>query len=212
MSEPESFFARWARLKRVSGVAASSPGEAGVEESVPEAASPNAAAFDPAALPAVESITCGTDIEQFLQPGVPAELTRAALRAAWVADPAIRDFIGIADSQWDFNDPAAMPGFGPLQANESARSCAERTVAQINETPKTIARMAAAAAQPAAETANLPREGQVDNVWLSSGMTEQGLMNVATDRSPPEQGNVISEMEPHPGGLVHGSALPKLAR
>jgi hypothetical protein len=212
MSEPESFLARWARLKQASGVAASSPGEVGVGKSVPEAASPGPAAFDPAALPTIESITCGTDIEQFLQPGVPTELTRAALRAAWVADPAIRDFIGIADSQWDFNDPTAMPGFGPLQANESARSSAERTVARINETPETIARMAGAAAQPAADTANLPREGQVDNVWLSSGMTEQGLMNVATDRPPPEQGNVISEMEQHPGGRVHGSALPKLAR
>jgi TorA maturation chaperone TorD len=35
-----------------------------------------------------------------------------------VTDPAIRDFIGIAESQWDFNDPTAMPGFGPLRAND----------------------------------------------------------------------------------------------
>jgi TorA maturation chaperone TorD len=28
------------------------------------------------------------------------------------------DFIGIAESQWDFNDPTAMPGFGPLRAND----------------------------------------------------------------------------------------------
>jgi hypothetical protein len=212
MSEPESFFARWSRLKRVSGVAASSPGEVGVGESVPGTASPAPAAFDPAALPTIESITRGTDIEQFLQPGVPAELTRAALRAAWVADPAIRDFIGIADSQWDFNDPAAMPGFGPLHANESLRDSVERTLARINETPEPTARMAGAAAQTLADGANLPREGQVDNVWLSSGMTEQGLTNIATDRPPPEPGNIISEREQLPGGRVHGSALPKLAR
>ena len=41
-------------------------------------------------------------------------MTRAALRQAWSSDPAIRDFIGIAENQWDFNDPNAMPGFGPL--------------------------------------------------------------------------------------------------
>ena len=37
------------------------------------------------------SITAATDIRAFLAPGVPAELTRAALRRAWTADPAIRD-------------------------------------------------------------------------------------------------------------------------
>jgi hypothetical protein len=41
-------------------------------------------------------------------------LTRAALRQAWASDPAIRDFVGIAENQWDFNDPTAMPGFGPM--------------------------------------------------------------------------------------------------
>ena len=45
---------------------------------------------------------------------MPAELTRAALRRAWVSDPAIRDFIGIAENQWDFNDPEAIPGFVSL--------------------------------------------------------------------------------------------------
>ena len=45
---------------------------------------------------------------------MPAELKRAALRRAWASDPAIRDFIGIAENQWDFNDPSGIPGFGPL--------------------------------------------------------------------------------------------------
>jgi 6-methylsalicylate decarboxylase len=44
-------------------------------------------------------------IRAFLRPGVPAELARAALRRAWVADPAIRDFIGLAESSRDFNAP-----------------------------------------------------------------------------------------------------------
>src|SRR5207253_3315872 len=38
----------------------------------------------------------------------------AALRRAWVSDPVIRDFIGIAENQWDFTNPTTIPGFGPL--------------------------------------------------------------------------------------------------
>jgi hypothetical protein len=70
--------------------------------------------FDPASLPSIDAITADTDIIAFLQSGVPAELTRAALRRAWTSDPAIRDFIGVAENQWDFNDPNGAPGFGPL--------------------------------------------------------------------------------------------------
>jgi hypothetical protein len=68
--------------------------------------------FDLASLPPIESISAGTNIHSFMQPGVPAELTRAALRRAWVSEPAIRDFIGISENQWDFTDPTAIPGSG----------------------------------------------------------------------------------------------------
>jgi len=71
-------------------------------------------------LPPLQSITVGTDIRSFLASNVPVALTNAALRRAWATDPAIRDFIGIAENQWDFNDPTAMPGFGPLGANDVA--------------------------------------------------------------------------------------------
>jgi len=69
-------------------------------------------------LPPLQSITAGTDIRSFLDSNVPPELTKAALRRAWATDPAIRDFIGIAENQWDFNDPTAMPGFGPIRADD----------------------------------------------------------------------------------------------
>ena len=70
--------------------------------------------FNLASLPALDSITAVTDIRAFLTPGVPADLARAALRRAWAADPAIRDFKGLAENDWDFTDPTAMPGFGAL--------------------------------------------------------------------------------------------------
>jgi hypothetical protein len=77
--------------------------------------------FDPASLPPIESISAETDIRAFLAPGVPPELARAALRRAWAADPKIRDFVGLADYDWDFNAPGSMAGFGPLEMTEGLR-------------------------------------------------------------------------------------------
>ena len=126
MSEPEGFLSRWARRKRESGEAeqadrvpdGSSPDQASAPAARSDAAlpplTPEPPSVDLSALPPIESITAATDIRPFLGPGVPAELTRAALRRAWVADPQIRDFIGIAENQWDFNNPEAIPGFGAL--------------------------------------------------------------------------------------------------
>jgi hypothetical protein len=70
--------------------------------------------FDLASLPSLDSITGITDIRAFLAPAFPTDLARAALRRAWAADPAIRDFKGLAENDWDFTDPTAMPGFGAL--------------------------------------------------------------------------------------------------
>jgi Protein of unknown function (DUF3306) len=242
VSDTESFWARWARLKREANAAAESaktaePAEAAESAKTAERAdaAERAEAAEPAeaavagdsGLPSIESITRGSDIRPFLQPGVPAELTRAALRAAWVADPSIRDFIGIADSQWDFNDPTAMPGFGPLEATDSARSFAERAVARIGRAPEALARTSSVAAVPVADTANLPREGHVDRVWISpeprksaayAGNAPDLVQEPALLQKPALlQESVLSNepgavVEERPGARVHGSALPKSAR
>jgi hypothetical protein len=115
MSERENALLRWARLKQKAKAAeGTDSGSAG-----PEPVAAAESQFDPASLPSVESIVADTDIMAFLRAGVPAELTRAALRRAWASDPAIRDFIGIAENQWDFNDPNGIAGFGPIGAAES---------------------------------------------------------------------------------------------
>jgi uncharacterized protein DUF3306 len=131
MSEPESALARWARRKAEAGagerdVSAATP----VEPARPANGSePTLEAFDPAGLPAIESIVAGTDIRSFLRAGVPPELARQALRRAWASDPEIRDFIGIAENQWDFNDPTAMVGFGPLTEAAAASALAAQAPA-----------------------------------------------------------------------------------
>jgi len=77
--------------------------------------------FDVALLPPVDSIGADTDITAFLHRDVPPDLTRAALRRAWTSDPTIKDFVGLVENGWDFNDPSAMSGFGPISAEEVAR-------------------------------------------------------------------------------------------
>jgi hypothetical protein len=62
---------------------------------------------------------------------VPADLSRAALRRAWVADPAIRDFVGLAENAWDFTAPDGVPGFGPLRAIDDV----QRLAAQLMGNP-----------------------------------------------------------------------------
>jgi len=75
------------------------------------------ALFDFVNLPPIQSIGAGTDIRPFLALGVPEDLTRAALRRAWSADPAIRDFIGLSENSGDSNAPAGVPQFASPAMN-----------------------------------------------------------------------------------------------
>jgi hypothetical protein len=165
----DNFIARWSRLKREAESEkrrAAAPGqpsrEARDEPPAEEAAQRSAASvearpaaeppLDPDALPSIESIVAGSDIRAFLQKGVPTELTKAALRRAWTTDPAIRDFIGIAENQWDFTDPTAIPGFGPLEASGEVRQLIAQAMGRLSDAPKT-AGLAEESRPPPSETA-----------------------------------------------------------
>jgi hypothetical protein len=74
----------------------------------------NRSTIEPATLPSLDSIDAKTDITVFLRSGVRAELRLAALRRAWATDPAIRDFRGLQENDFDFNDPNGILGFGEL--------------------------------------------------------------------------------------------------
>jgi len=119
-TENDQFLARWSRRKQEAKAVAAAPG--GEQATAAQAPTPvDGAAAQPlshdrdvACLPPIDAIDAATDITAFLRQGIPQELSRAALRRAWSADPAIRDFVGLAENAWDFNDPNAMPGFGPL--------------------------------------------------------------------------------------------------
>jgi hypothetical protein len=148
MSEPENFIARWSRRKREAAeetevTKSSAVPDAAAESAHPSedqrnesdasragsgASEPPESLLDATKLPPIESITAESDIRAFLAPGVPPELTRAALRRAWAADPKIRDFVGLSENSWDFNAPGAMAGFGSLEMTDELRRHIARMV------------------------------------------------------------------------------------
>lgn len=144
----EDFLSRWSRRKReaaqpfrntaqpATSAVPDVPLSADNASITPPEARPAKAEdeFDLASLPPIESITATTDVTAFLRTGVPLELRRAALRRAWVSDPAIRDFIGPSENAWDFNDPNAMLGFGPLdQTPEQVSEMAAKIVGRVRD-------------------------------------------------------------------------------
>jgi hypothetical protein len=138
MSDPEKFLERWSRRKiEAEGdslpadkpVTASKPAAAGDEVAKPAAARASEAAsepeFDLSSLPPIESIGADTDITGFLKPGVPSALRHAALRRVWVIDPAIRDFVGLQDYDWDFNS-SDIAGFGEIGSEHDVANMVAR--------------------------------------------------------------------------------------
>src|SRR6516165_7355753 len=132
--ERENFLTRWSSRKRASRTpsvpqdaeqaprdASSTIEDGAIDKTAREGDAQDKPPFDVAQLPSIDSIGPETDIAGFLRKEVPPELTRAALRRAWTSDPAIKNFVGLVENGWDFNDPSAMSGFGPISAEEVAR-------------------------------------------------------------------------------------------
>jgi hypothetical protein len=224
MTARESFVSRWARMKRASdiepktepaGLQSDSAASSGAE--TPPAHYDYEAIddpFDPAGLPSIETITFDTDIRGFLQSRVPAELTRAVLRKAWASDPAIRDFIGIAENQWDFNDPTAMPGFGPMREMDNvptllARALGDRDklAAMIPEIPAPVEN-----ALPAVASRELSNPDQSLERTPERSSAADEISNSPDDSNEStatRNDGVAEEDDSSRGYRSHGSALPR---
>jgi hypothetical protein len=244
MSESEGFLSRWSRLKSETSRAtgdpaieplAHGPSPDGTTEgsrpngatggSGPHSATNSAAdsatagpppAVDLASLPPVESIGPGTDIRAFLQAGVPAELVRAALRSAWSTDPQIREFIEIADNQWDFNAADGIPGFGALGVADASRSLVSRALESSDEV-LSVARQVSSGSVGLLPPAPVPvTEPEVhDEVWRAGGVTPPRV-EVTFDAAPGSgdtSAKVIdtsaTDAEPGVTKRSHGGALPR---
>jgi hypothetical protein len=214
VAEERNVFLRWARLKQASkegGDTEVAPIESKETAVLPVTHGEGDEPFDLASLPSIESIAAHTDIAAFLRAGVPAELTRAALRRAWSSDPAIRDFVGIAENQWDFNDPNAIPGFGPLDPTQSAADLLRQVSRRLEQVPEALEDMPSPVnpIQQEAEISVHPFPGQPN-------VTEQPLLADAGQRSTEEQDTSAQPQEASVVGVSsslrrrrHGSALPR---
>jgi hypothetical protein len=191
----KGFLERWSRKKIDAERETPAPAKADVKDVSPaaevrpperqtknDAKTPDKAAskpeFDLASLPSLDSITAITDVRAFLTPGVPADIARAALRRAWAADPAIRDFKGLAENDWDFTDPNAMPGFGALPPGTDIK----KMLAQIfgdNEKP---ASADAAADKPAVAEAT----DSAEQTAPPSSLSDASAPGEKEELSPPE--------------------------
>ncbi|WBL81550.1 DUF3306 domain-containing protein [Bradyrhizobium xenonodulans] len=199
----EEFLARWSRRKREaeSSVPAPQTGKPASETPAPSTAAEGASEVDLASLPSIDSITAMTDITAFLREGIPRELTRAALRRAWTADPAIRDFVGLAENAWDFTDPNAMPGFGPLDCSQAELAAlVDRIVGGVHRAAETLAD-APTQSQQSSDTIPAP---DVAHVAVLTEEPDQGREIAGPAASPP-----ITDVEAAPvRRRTHGSALP----
>ncbi len=199
MSE-EDFLARWSRRKQQARAEPEKPAPA--QEAPPPETKEDENELDLSSLPSIDEINAATDITAFLGKGIPRELSRAALRRAWTTDPAIRDFVGLAENAWDFNDPNAMPGFGPLDcSSEELAALVDRIVGGVRE-----------AAQSLAQTSIEPAEShQVDETVVSNAIEPSDRMvhqAIPAAVQPTVGEKPVDSAEPV-RSRTHGGALPR---
>ena len=220
MTTSENFVSRWARLKRNANNQRRTepagdllllpqmdalPGGAEAAFAQPRIDAVDEP-FDLASLPSIETITVNTDIRGFLESRVPAELTRAALRQAWASDPAIRDFIGIAENQWDFNDPDSIPGFGPLLESDNLPGLLAQALGRRDKLAGVIPEMPASVEQLPAETCDEPIAPDDKSQQLLDGSSPGSGEGAATSNDRIAEENEVDELPRH---RSHGSALPR---
>ena len=218
VTERGNVFLRWVRLKHEAKTTAQQAEAVSTSvEAVAEQPGINSAMqepFDPASLPSIGSITADADIVAFLESGVPTELRRAALRRAWTSDPAIRDFIGIAENQWDFNDPNGISGFGRLDATESGVIF----LAQVSSTPGEMPNLLAegmTSVERVASNATCSKQPEADQnpqIDARQSPSTDSIMSscaMAEARAATKAAHGVEEYDASCSRRSHGSALPK---
>ena len=228
-AEKEGFLSRWSRRKRdaverpLAEVAPDAPlaegalPEAPAEDQPPPARAacpiPEVPEIDPASLPPVESLTIESDFAQFLRPGVPTLLRNAALRRMWSLDPAIRDYIGPVDYQWDFNTPGGLPfGFSNELVGDVSKLLAQ-AIGKIEElapddAPDDAPGLAQAEAEPPDTVLpdTVPEAAPVPEDHMPALVAQGSGQDAAKAETPPQ---LLAELDPP---LVprrrHGGALP----
>lgn len=207
MSGDESFLSRWSRRKREASRQVPDPGKSQRHEegeTARSAAQEDRPTLDPDRLPPIESIGAAPDLAEFLKPGVPLELTRAALRQAWSADPTIRDFIGLSENSWDFTAPDGVPGFGSLDADQVRRLLAQVAGEPLAREPSPLLSDHAPVMHD--ETDRAGENGPEAPACADS--QEQRLLGRKNDDAA-HQKSEVNAGRPSPRPRRHGGALPE---
>ena len=198
----------------------------GGDASAPEPDAPEGEAAEPdeadvvAALPRIEDLTAESDITAFLKKGVPAALKQAALRRVWSIDPGIRDYVGPSEYAWDFNQPGAMTGFGPIEAKEAVVGFLSKAVRAVDtatepaEQPPEQSADASPATTPAAgETSADGGAGASPAQEAADEPSGAGSPTPAagTKTSPPTEDRAHSSApdDGHSARLVEAAARPR---
>jgi hypothetical protein len=100
----------------------------------------------------------------------------------WTSDPAIRDFIGLAENQWDFTDPTGIPGFGALEATDNVGQLVAQAMGKLEDVPGAVG------------LSQEPHEGMV---------SEHDVPGVIPSRGAPERKRSVEVEQPVDGAPPH---------
>ena len=198
--DDEPFLSRWSRQKRTQPQPAAPSIPAPVDEPP----------FDPATLPKIDELTAESDIAAFMQKGVPEALQRLALRRMWSLDPSIRDFVEVAENQWDFNAAGGIYGlFQEIEPGADLSVWLAQAAASVTP-PEKVAEVVLAEADvklapAAAATAKLEEQPVIEQGTARDQPIEEtfpaitGSESLKMDESAPTSQKITRR---------HGGALP----
>lgn len=155
----EPFLKRWSRRKRQDTSQTAERNPAAVDDAADKAKAPASQEFairstsgqnealqrsapagssqdeteplDLASLPKPDELKPDSDIRAFLDRRVPEATRNAALKRIWTLDPTIRDFIEVAENQWDWNTPGGAPGYEPIEDAQTVARLLDHAVGVI---------------------------------------------------------------------------------
>ena len=206
--DDEPFLSRWSRQKR----------------SRPQPAAPAATnkelPLDPSTLPNIDDLTEGSDFAAFMQKGVPEALQRLALRRMWSLEPSIRDFVEVAENQWDFNAPGGV--YGLFQEIEPGTDMsvwlaqATSSIAPPEKTTEIGTREHEAVAEQAAVSRSQRPVPSPDMVEETTGGNLHGIAHTEGSVSPspdlsPTTDSENTHKREHTRRRRHGGAVPVLS-
>jgi len=126
---------------------------------------------------------------------VPSPLRLAALRRAWSSDPAIRDFKGLAEYDWDFTAPGSMAGFGELDPGTDVQKMLSEMFGDTPAVPQAAAELPEADQIVPQRHAATMREPADETTQDSNADVEKDNVDVALQVPPTDNKSMVQREE-----------------